>query len=236
VLGLSPEEIVEQQERCFGDGISMTKQIRRPTSRWPTPGRRRKTNGRRQPPVAASAGPPSPASLGPPSPVEPLQVAPASGTVPRADGRPVRLPYPAGHCAMRSAPTVYRVVAICVFLMGFALHLTNVIIGPDRLVAEVFSPRVEIIFSFLMIVAATSGWLSLKRLANRGAMRVVFWFALVLITLSIPIHLRSVVLWSTAWVHAFPKYYSHVEVPMFLGLAYAVARFRFRDASTDVRS
>jgi hypothetical protein len=122
------------------------------------------------------------------------------------------------------------------FLMGFALHLTNVIIGPDRLVAEVFSPGVEIVFSFMMIVAAVSGWLSLNRLISRGAMRVVFWFALVMITLSIPIHLRSVVLWSTAWVHAFPKYYSHVEVPMFLGLAYAVARFRFRDASTDVRS
>jgi hypothetical protein len=120
--------------------------------------------------------------------------------------------------------------------MGVALHLTNVIIGPDRLVAEVFSPGVEIVFSFMMIAAAASGWLSLKRLINRGAMRVVFWFALVMITLSIPIHLRSVVLWSTAWVHAFPKYYSHVEVPMFLGLAYAVARFRFRDASTDVRS
>jgi hypothetical protein len=64
---------------------------------------------------------------------------------------------------MRSAPTVYRVAAICVFLMGVALHLTNVIIGPDRLVAEVFSPGVEIVFAFMMIVAAASGWLSLKR-------------------------------------------------------------------------
>jgi hypothetical protein len=31
--------------------------------------------------------------------------------------------------------------------MGFALHLTNVVIGPDRLVAKVFSPRVEIVFA-----------------------------------------------------------------------------------------
>jgi hypothetical protein len=37
-----------------------------------------------------------------------------------------------------------------------------------------------------------------------------------------------VAIWSTAWVHAFPKYYSHVEAPMFLALAYAVTRFRFR--------
>ena len=129
--------------------------------------------------------------------------------------------------AMR-APFVYRVTAVCVFLMGFALHLTNVVIGPDRLVANVFSPRVEIVFAVMMIVAAISGWMSLKRLSSRGLLRVVYWFALILITLSIPIHVRSVVIWSTAWVHAFPKYYSHVETPMFLALAYAVTRFRFR--------
>jgi len=60
----------------------------------------------------------------------------------------------------------------------------------------------------MMIVAAISGWVSLKRLSSRGLLRVVYWFALILITLSIPIHVRSVVIWSTAWVHAFPKYYS----------------------------
>ena len=106
------------------------------------------------------------------------------------------------------APFVYRVTAVCVFLMGFALHLTNVVIGPDRLVAKVFSPRVEIVFAVMMIVAAISGWMSLKRLSSRGLLRVVYWFALILITLSIPIHVRSVVIWSTAWVHAFPKYYT----------------------------
>ena len=125
-------------------------------------------------------------------------------------------------------PFVYRIAAVCVFLMGFALHLTNVVIGPDRLVATVFSPWVEILFAVLMIVAAISGWMSLKRLSSRGLLRVVYWFALILITLSIPIHLRSVVIWSTAWALAFPKYYSHVEAPMFLALAYAVTRFRFR--------
>jgi hypothetical protein len=113
--------------------------------------------------------------------------------------------------------------------MGFALHLTNVVIGPDRLLATVFSPRVEIVFAVMMIVAAISGWMSLRRLSSRGVLRVVYWFALVMITLSIPIHVRSVIIWSTAWARAFPKYYSHVETPMFLALAYAVTRFRFRN-------
>ena len=129
--------------------------------------------------------------------------------------------------AMRP-PFVYRVTAVCVFLMGFALHLTNVVIGPQRLIATVFTPWVEIVFALLMIVGAISGWMSRKRLENRGFLRVIFWFALILITLSIPIHVRSVVIWSTAWVHAFPKYYSHVETLMFFALAYAVTRFRFR--------
>ena len=80
----------------------------------------------------------------------------------------------------------------------------------------------------MMIVAAISGWMSLKRLSSRGLLRVVYWFALILITLSIPIHVRSVIIWSTAWAPAFPKYYSHVEAPMFLALTYAVTRFRFR--------
>jgi hypothetical protein len=66
---------------------------------------------------------------------------------------------------------------------------------------RIFSPRVEIVFAVTMIVAAISGWMSLIRLANRGLLRVVYWFALILITLSIPIHVRSVVIWSTTWVH-----------------------------------
>ena len=110
-----------------------------------------------------------------------------------------------------NSPAVYRIAAITVFLMGFALHLTNVVIGPERLIATVFTPWVEIVFAILMIVAAIAGWMSLKRLTSRGALRVVYWLTLILITLSIPIHVRSVVIWSTAWAPSFPKYYSHVR-------------------------
>ena len=50
---------------------------------------------------------------------------------------------------------------------------------------------------------------------------------LMLITLSIPIHLRSVIVWSTQYIALFPPAYSMVEIPMFLGLAYLVTRLRF---------
>ena len=52
-------------------------------------------------------------------------------------------------------------------------------------------------------------------------------FMLVLVTLSIPIHLRSAVVWSTHYITLFPPAYSVVEIPLFLGLSYLVARLKF---------
>ena len=131
-----------------------------------------------------------------------------------------------------SAPSIYRITAIAIFLMGTTLHGINIVIGPDRFLADVFSPTVDLIFALMMIVGAVTGWMSLKRLSNRGFVRVFYWVALLMITLSIPIHLRSVIVWSTAWVHSFPKYISHVEAPMFLAFAYGVTRFRFTHTPT----
>ncbi len=118
-------------------------------------------------------------------------------------------------------------MAILTFLLGAVLHSLNIILGPQRFLRDVFSPRVEVVFAMLMIIASVSGWMSWKRFTGNPWMRVVYGFALVLITLSIPIHVRSVVIWSTAWVGSFPKYYSHVEVPMFLALMVLVSRLRF---------
>ena len=78
------------------------------------------------------------------------------------------------------APFVYKLTACCLFLMGFAVHLTNVVIGPDRLVANAFTPRVEIVFSVMMIVGCgalrqdrtNAGLLAGgRRPAARGTMR-----------------------------------------------------------------
>jgi TRAP-type uncharacterized transport system fused permease subunit len=129
------------------------------------------------------------------------------------------------------APTIFKAVAMLTFLLGAVLHSLNIILGPQRFLRDVFSPHVEVVFALLMIIASVSGWLSWKRFTGSRWMRVVYGFALVLITLSIPIHVRSVVIWSTGWVGSFPKYYSHVEVPMFLALVVLVSRLRFHGPS-----
>ena len=48
-----------------------------------------------------------------------------------------------------------------------------------------------------------------------------------MLLVSVPIHLRALLTWSTDYVRAFPPWYSAVEVPMFLALSYLVTRLKF---------
>jgi hypothetical protein len=133
-----------------------------------------------------------------------------------------------------AAPTVFKAAAMLTLLMGAVLHSLDIILGKQRFLRDVFSPQVEVVFSGLMIIASTAGWMSWRHFTGSRWMRVVYGFSLVLITLSIPIHVRSVVIWSTGWVGSFPKYYSQVEGPMFFALMVLVSRMRFHGPARAV--
>ncbi len=121
----------------------------------------------------------------------------------------------------------FRVAAITTFLLGVLIHTLRLILGTAQLSATILTPAVDGLFGLLMVVAAVAGWCSYRRFRGGRGGRVALIFMLVLITLSIPIHLRSVIVWSTQYITLFPPAYSIVEIPMFLGLAYLVARLRF---------
>ena len=125
------------------------------------------------------------------------------------------------------APAIFKTTAMVTFLSGALLHTSHIVLGDERFLRDVFSPWVEAVFAPLMIVATIAGWMSWKRFAGTKLGRFAYGFALVFITISIPIHVRSVVIWSTAWVHAFPMWYSIAEVPLFLFLFWTVKRLRF---------
>jgi hypothetical protein len=46
--------------------------------------------------------------------------------------------------------------------------------------------------------------------------------------------LRTAVTWSTAYLTAFPTWYSIIEIPMFLALMLMVSRLQFGDAPDKV--
>ena len=125
------------------------------------------------------------------------------------------------------APSWFKITAMIVFALGALLHGSNVVLGPDRFLHEVFLPPVEVGFSLLMIIASIAGWMSWPRFHGSRAMRIAYGFALVFISISVPIHLRSVAIWNTSWAASFPKYYSHAEIPLFLALIWLTSQFRF---------
>ncbi|HRI67113.1 MAG TPA: hypothetical protein PK156_22870 [Polyangium sp.] len=128
---------------------------------------------------------------------------------------------------MVDAPSWFKVTATIVFSIGALLHGSNVVFGPERFLRDIFVPSVEVIFSLLMTIATIAGWMSWSRFTGGRAMRFAYGFALVFITISVPIHLRSVFIWSTSWAASFPKYYSHAEIPLFLALIWLTSQFRF---------
>jgi hypothetical protein len=79
----------------------------------------------------------------------------------------------------------------------------------------------------LIIVPAVAGALSWHAYSGGWGGRIVFGFAMFLLIISVPLHLRTIVTWSTEYLLAFPFWYSAVEVPMFAVLSYAMTQLRF---------
>jgi magnesium-transporting ATPase (P-type) len=101
------------------------------------------------------------------------------------------------------------------------------IVGLERWQQEVFTPTVDIAFGLLIIVPALAGVWSWRLYSGGWGGRIVFGFALFLLIISVPLHLRTILTWSTEYLLAFPYWYSAIEVPMFAALSYAVAQLRF---------
>ena len=128
------------------------------------------------------------------------------------------------------APTVFKAMAIATFAFGAAIHTLRLIIGIDGIVAHVLTPAVDVAFGAFILGTAAAGLMSWRRYSGGKLGRAGYAFAMFMLIVSVPIHLRTVVTWSTAYLTAFPTWYSIVEIPMFLGLVLMVSRLRFGGA------
>ena len=137
------------------------------------------------------------------------------------------------------SPAVFKATASGVFALGALIHIGRMIVGLEQWQQQVFTPPVDIAFGLLIIVPAVAGVLSWRLYSGGWGGRIVFGFAMFLLIISVPLHLRTVLTWSTEYLLAFPFWYSAIEVPMFAALSYAVTQLRFGaliKASTPVTS
>jgi hypothetical protein len=134
------------------------------------------------------------------------------------------------------APAVFKAMAIATFAFGAAMHTLRLIIGIEAVIAHVLTPAVDVAFGAFIAGTAAAGLKSWRRFSGGKAGRAGYAFAMFMLIVSVPVHLRTAVTWSTAYLTAFPTWYSIVEIPMFLALVLIVSLLRFRGGAQNAQT
>lgn len=125
----------------------------------------------------------------------------------------------------------FKTAAATTFGVGAVVHTARVIVGREQWVRDYFTPPVDITFGALILVAAIPGVMLWRRYSGRRAGRLGYAFAMLMLLVSVPLHLRTLLTWSTDYLIPFPVWYSLIEIPLFIGLSYMVTRLSFDGSS-----
>ena len=133
------------------------------------------------------------------------------------------------------APQFFKVTASVTFALGVVIHSSRLLMGIESFLRNIFTPPVDVAFGLLILFAAIAGLLSWRRYTGGRAGRIGYAFAMFMLLVSVPIHLRTLWTWSTDYLLIFPAWYSAIEVPMFFAISYMVTQLKFDDASGSRR-
>ncbi len=119
--------------------------------------------------------------------------------------------------ALQNQGYYFRYVAIATLIVGMYLHTTSLFIGHDLLRQYILSPGFDMLLAIPMTYAGIVGWLSWQQISfDRGWKKFLYGFILVYFTISIPIHVQTYLTQSTAYINAFPDWYSYFVLVLIL--------------------
>ena len=108
-------------------------------------------------------------------------------------------------------------ITILIFLTGATIHITALIIGREKLLAYVFTPLFDSIFSVPMAFAGITGILLWKNmLLDKTWKKIVYWVSMFYMTMSIPLHIQTIITQDTTYINKFPEIYSYFIIPVML--------------------
>ena len=125
------------------------------------------------------------------------------------------------------APRAFKIAAAATFTCGVIMHTARIIVGVEAWVRQYVTPPVDIAFGVLITCAAVPGLLAWPRYSGGRAGRWGYGFAMFMLIISVPLHLRTIWTWSTDYLIPFPTWYSLIEIPMFAAMTYMVTRLKF---------
>jgi hypothetical protein len=103
-------------------------------------------------------------------------------------------------------------------------------VGREEWVHRYFTPPVDIAFGAIILLAAVPGVMSWRRYSGGRFGRIVYGFAMVMLIVSVPLHLKTIFTQSTDYLIPFPIWYSLIEIPLFAFLSYSMTRLEFDGA------
>lgn len=125
------------------------------------------------------------------------------------------------------APAIFKMSSAAIFALGAMIHSGRMIVGLEPWQQHVFTPPVDIAFGLLATLPAVTGAMAWRHYCGGRGLKLAYGFAMFMVIISVPLHLKTIFTWSTEYLLAFPFWYSAVEVPMFIGLSCAMTRLQF---------
>jgi hypothetical protein len=102
----------------------------------------------------------------------------------------------------------FRVASAITIVTGISLHMMRLPLGPERFVAEAFTPLADAIFAIPMTTAGLAGLLLWRRaiLPARWE-KLAYGFVVFFFLFSVIIHVRTIFTWDTSYTLLFPSWY-----------------------------
>ena len=120
-------------------------------------------------------------------------------------------------------------IAIFIFLTGATLHITALILGREKFLANVFTPLFDSIFSIPMTFAGITGILLWKNmLLDKTWKKIVYWVCIFYVMMSIPLHIQTIITQDTSYINKFPVTYSYFIIPVMLFFAWFFSQVKFK--------
>ncbi len=120
-------------------------------------------------------------------------------------------------------------IAILIFLAGAAIHITALIMGREKFLAYVFTPLFDSIFSVPIAFAGIVGILLWKNmLLDKTWKKIIYWVCMFYMTMSIPLHIQTIITQDTTYINNFPETYSYFIIPVMLFFAWFLSQVKFK--------
>lgn len=116
-----------------------------------------------------------------------------------------------------------------VLLTGIYLHTSRLVFGPQLVLEHLLTSTFDIVFAIPMTLAMVLLWAGLRQVAFAGKLaKGIYIFIAIYFTISVPLHVRTMLAGNVEQFQAFPGWYSLLILPVLVAMLAFILRLQFR--------